>query len=141
MKFEIHSYQGVGPVRFGMTPSEVRAALGVEFKSFKRSPQNVHPCDYFTGLECFVYYDDEHGRADAVEFAEPAEPTLNGVNLFGLGLADLIEQIRKVDPGVLVVNDGFTSIHLGVGGWAPFAEEEPETPPESIIVFVRGYYD
>ncbi|WP_068953376.1 hypothetical protein [Pararhizobium polonicum] len=104
MMFEIHSHQGVGEIRFGMTRSEVHAALGVEFESFKRSSQDAHPSDHFIGLGCFVYYGDS-GRVDAVEFLEPAEPTLNGVNLLSFGFTDLIRQITKIDPDVSVESD------------------------------------
>ncbi|MBP1858525.1 hypothetical protein [Rhizobium herbae] len=141
MNFEIRIYDGVGPIRFGMTPNEVRTTLGVEFKSFRRTTEETHPCDYFTGLQCFVYYDDTNGRVEAVEFAEPAEPTLIGINMLRLGFADLLRQIKELDPEVIVESDGFTSLSLGVGGWAPSAEEEPTVPCESVIVFVRGYYD
>ena len=140
MKFDIRSYEGVGSIRFGMTPGEVRAALGMEFKNFRRSGTETYPCDYYTGLQCFVYYDDKHGLVDAVEFAEPAQPTLNGLHLLGLPFADMITRIREFDADVVVENDGFTSLPLGVGGYAP-NQDEPELPSESIIVFVRGYYD
>jgi hypothetical protein len=140
MMFEIHSHEGVGPIWFGMTPSEVRATLGVAFESFKRNEFSAHPCDHFIGPECFVYYDDANCLVEAVEFAEPAEPTLNGANLLGLGFAALIRQITEIDPEVSIEIDGFTSEYLGVGAWAPACQEEPEAPAESIIVFVRGYY-
>jgi hypothetical protein len=139
MKFDIRSYEGVGPIRFGMTPSKVRAALGMEFENFRRGGPETYPCDYYKGLQCFVYYDDKHGLVDAVEFAEPAQPTLNGLNLLGLPFADMITRIRELDADVAVENDGFTSLHLGVGGYAP-NQDEPELPSETIIVFVRDYY-
>jgi hypothetical protein len=53
----------------------------------------------------------------------------------------VIHQIEKMDPKVSIESDGFTSKNLGVGAWAPNAADEPQSPPESIIVFVRGYYD
>lgn len=140
MKFEILSHEGVGQIRFGMPPSAVRAALGEEFESFKRTPQSVYPCDYFPKLQCFVYYNMD-GKAEAVEFAEPAKPTLNGVNLLNLSFSKLVQQLRKIDPEVLVESDGLTSIQLGIGAYAPSTESEPESPPESIIVFTRGYYE
>lgn len=138
--FDIRANNGVGPIRFGMTPMEVRSILGPKFVSFMRTPDSVHPCDHFTDIQCFVYYDLD-GRVEAVEFAEPSAPTLNGVNLLNLGFADLIMHISSMDPDVSVDSDGFTSQNLGVGGWAPSGEEEPNAPPESIIVFGRGYYD
>jgi hypothetical protein len=138
--FEIQTHQGAGPIRFGMTPDEVRTILGVKFKSFKRAPDSEYPCDHFFGLECFVYYSG-NGRTEAVEFVTPAEPLLNGTNLLTLGFSDLVTYISKIDPQVSIENDGFTSENLGVGAWAPNADDEPELPAETIIVFVPGYYD
>ena len=140
MKFDISSYEGVGPVRFSMTPGEVRAALGMEFENFRRSKENVHPADHFTSHECFVYYDDNHGLVEAVEFANPAEPTLDGLNLFSLSFEDLAARMLKLDADLQIADDGFTSLKLGIGGWAPHCVEEPKLPCEAIIVFVRGYY-
>ncbi len=142
MKFDIHSHEGAGPVRFGMTTTEVREALGAEFKSFRRDPSSDdHPTDHFKKLGCFVYY-DASGKVEAIEFAEPAEPTLGGVNLLGLGYADLVELITAQDRDVVMEErEGFTSVDLGVGCWAPDGENEPETPPVAVIVFRRGYYD
>ncbi len=139
MTFEIHNHKGAGPIRFGMSPTAVRKALNAEFESFKRTPQSVHPCDYFSELQCFVYY-DVNGRAEATEFAKPAEPMLEGVNLLGISFADLVQRITGQDPDIAIEDDGFTSINLGIGCHAPSAKDEPEAPPESVIVFMRGYY-
>jgi len=141
MLFEIQSHRGAGSVQFGMSPDEARAALASEFESFKRSQESAYPCDHFTALGCFVYYGDESGLVEAVEFAAPAEPMFDGLNLLGLGFADLHKQITKIDPDVLLDADGLTSLRLGIGAWAPFLEEEPDTPPEAVIAFAPGYYD
>jgi hypothetical protein len=123
-----------------MVPSAVREALGAVCESFKRTPQSDHPCDYFPKLHCFVYY-DKSGKAEAAELVPPAEPTLGGINLLGLGFAELVERIRIQDAKVAIEPDGFTSLELGVGCYAPSAEEDPENQPDSVIVFKRGYYD
>lgn len=140
MVFEIHSHEGVGPVWFGMTRAAVRMALGGEVKTIQRTPDDDNPNDSFKESHCFVHY-DEDGKAEAVEFYEPASPIFNGVNLLGLGFTELIKQIRNLDPLVSLDGDGYTSLNLGIGGFAPAAEDEPDLPPESAIVFVRGYYD
>ncbi len=138
---QISCHEGVGPIRFGMSPHGVRAILGTEFTSFRRSPDSVHPCDHFGELEYFVYYDDAKCLVEAIEFAAPAAPRLDGLDLLGLGFADLIVFIRQADPNVSVESDGFISLWLGIGGWAPSAQERPDDPAESIIVFAPGYYD
>lgn len=123
-----------------MSREDVRTALGTEFKSFERSPSSSQLCDHFFRHECFVYYDAK-GLVEAVEFAEPATPTLDGLNLLGFGFTSLVERIRLVDPDLSVESDGFTSLRLSIGGWAPAADEEPDEPLESLIVFSCRYYD
>ena len=144
MQFEIHSHEGAGPIRFGMSPAEVRAVLGSPFRSFKRASECEHPCDSFRELACFVYY-DASGKAEAVEFASPAEPMLDGVNLLALSFSDLVAQLSATDPDLIIDRfvkiDGLTSLALGVGAYTPGAEEIPSEPIESVIVFARGYYD
>jgi hypothetical protein len=140
MKFEIVPYQKVGPIRFGMSYLEVRKSVWEPFESFKRTPKSVHPCDYFPSCQMFVYY-TKNGIAEAVEFAEPAEVFLHDHNLLGLGFSELIEVLSKEDERLDIEADGFTSKGLGIGAYAPEAENDPTKPPESIIVFARGYYD
>lgn len=65
---------------------------------------------------------------------------LRGVNLLSIGFADLVERITAQDPEVEIEDDGLTSESLGVSCYAPSAEDEPEAPPESVMVFVRGYF-
>ena len=144
MKFEIHNHEGVGPIKFGMSPSEVRAALGAAFRSFRRTTECDHPCDSFPELDCFVYY-DASGRAEAVEFGSPAEPMLEGVNLLGLSYSALVELLKAKDAHLSIERftkiDGLSSLALGIGAYTPEAEDTPSAPAESVIVFTRGYYD
>ncbi|HLP69245.1 MAG TPA: hypothetical protein VK181_17145 [Rhizobium sp.] len=88
-----------------------------------------------------MYYDNADGVVDAVEFAAPAKPTLDGVMLLGMSFTDLLEKIGQADPDVAIESDGFMSLRLGIGGWAPAAEDRPDDPADSLIVFARSYYD
>jgi hypothetical protein len=84
MNYEIQPLKGIGAIEFGMSVSEVRAQIGEEFKSFKRSPAAAHPCDYFPSIGVFAYYKSS-GKLEAVELASPAQPVLAGINLLGIG--------------------------------------------------------
>jgi hypothetical protein len=137
MKFEIHSHEGAGPIRFGMTTAEVREVLGSEFKS---SDRGGTPYDRYLGHGCFVYY-DESGKVEAIEFSDAGYVTLGGVDLLGLSFAEMLEFIRVRDPEVEVNIEGLESLNLGIGSYAPDGEDEPESPAETVIVFRRGYYD
>ena len=123
-----------------MTTTEVREALGTEYRIGTRGDEPQHPYDYFTKYGFFVYY-DMSGKVEAVEFGSRGKPMLGGVNLLGLSFEDLFKQITALDSDVKFDGDGFISTKLGVGCYAPGGEEEPEEPAEGIIVFRRGYYD
>jgi len=117
---------GAGKIKFGMTPDQVRLLLGEVFDSFKRTEEYVFPCDYFENLGVFAYY-NASGVLEAIEFTEPAVP--------------LITYLSDKDKDLEVESDSLTSHVLGIGAYAPDADDNTSLPAESIIVFENGYYD
>ncbi|MGR5280809.1 ABC transporter ATP-binding protein [Photobacterium damselae subsp. damselae] len=140
MYFLITSFAGAGSLKFGMTPDEVRSLLGANFKSFKRMPNSEFPCDYFESLGVFVYY-KLPGVVEAIEFADPAAPEYENNNLLKLSFDDLKKILLGKDKKLEVESDSLTSHSLGIGVYAPDADEDPSLPVESIIVFEKDYYD
>jgi hypothetical protein len=140
MNFDIISHQGAGPVRFGMRPEEIRKIIALPFSTFKRSPEDSHPCDKFPDTTLFSYYNST-GEAEAFEFAKPAKVTFGPTDLLGEGFAGIVEKLRVLDPDIELESSGFTSFALGFGAYAPNCSEDPLASPESIIVFPKGYYD
>ena len=141
MNFEISSYQRVGPWKIGMSPEEVRGAVGVPSKaSSKGSSSKDYPSDYFRDIPAFAYY-DKNGLASAFEFAGKAHVTFKELKLLETGFSEIISQLRASDPRFEVEVDGFTSVELGIGAYAPSWQENPNEPPQGIIVFAKSYYD
>ncbi len=138
--YAIRPHLGAGEIAFGMTPNQVRALLGDPFESFKRSPLAEFPCDHFESLGIFVYY-QAPGIVEALEYHQPASPTLDGISLLATPVARLISLATEKDPGATVEDDSVTCLAQGWGAWLPDAEDHPDRPAESIIVFRRGYYD
>src|SRR5450432_1996097 len=140
MQFAISPLKGVGDAEFGMSPDEVRARFGTNFRSFKRSPQAASPCDYFEQLGAFFYYDAE-SRLEAVEFAPPARPTVAGEELLGLHFEEACASLRALDRHVEQELDGAIARRLGVSIYAPLARDAPAATVESVLAFRSGYYD
>ncbi len=140
MEFPVFPLNGVGSIEFGMTPKEVRARIGSTPKSFKRTPQAVFPCDYFEAEGVFFYYDAE-GRLEAAEFASPASPTLDTLNLLGLALNEATAILSRLDPEIEREVDGAIAHGLGISIYASLAKDDPSAPVESVIAFRSGYYD
>lgn len=140
MIFNIKECLGTNEVPFGMPINQVRQNLAVHFNSFKRTPASEFPCDFFETIGFFVYY-KKPGIVNAIEFSLPSEPLFKGNNLFHCSFLDLKAFLLSLDADIEIEADSLTSYKLGIGAYAPEAEEEPTLPVESIIVFEQGYYD
>jgi hypothetical protein len=140
MNYTIHPFRGVGAVEFGMTPEEVRSRVRSDFKLFKRSPDVPFPSDYFPKEHAFFYY-DASGLLEAIEFAPPARPTVNGLDLFSLTFGQAVTKLAVLDDTLKEGVDGAIAHRLGVSIWAPSAKYDRNAPVESVLAFRKGYYD
>lgn len=140
MNYQISPAEGIDGIRFGMNFQTVRSLVHADFKSFKRTPSAAFPCDYFAEVGIFAYY-DANGVLEAIEMAEPAVPTLNGVNLLGLNFEAVLALLKSKDDAVSTGADGAISKALGVSVYAPQALKNPSANCESVMVFMHGYYD
>jgi hypothetical protein len=140
MECVIASHKGVDRLLFGMSASQVRALLHARFKSFKRTPDAAHPCDYFADVGLFANY-DKTGRLEAIELASPAAPGLYGINLLGMGFDQVMKYLKSKDTQLEREANGVISLALGISLYAPHAAKDPKLPAESVLVFVPGYYD
>ena len=136
---EIIPYEGIGPLRFGMSKSEVRAALGAPFREFKKTLEAPATSDAFHTMGVYVYYKPT-GACEAVEVASPSQATLFGKQLVGEIFEVLQKWFRELDPEVEMDDAGMTSLRFGVGIYAPRLKEGSSVPVEGAIAFERGYY-
>lgn len=141
MEFPILSYIGAGPLRFGMSIAEIRAAIDCPVKPFLKGPNAV----MFTAFSpvCVHAYYKPPGLCEALEFGLPSVPTLTGKRLLGVSTAEVQRVLRELDPQLQSDEDGvgFTSYALGVAIYSPAHLEFPDAPVEGVFVFERGYYE
>ena len=155
MTLDIRSGEGVGPLQFGMSIRNARAALAkpllaiglgwAKTDSFlKDTRRDGVPVDAFTGLGLHLYY-RVRGEAIvlvAVEMFPPeASPELLGVSLFAAPFARVKEQIVQNDPSVSIESGSLRSLALGVAMEDGASDEEPDAPASSVFAFERGYWD
>jgi hypothetical protein len=139
MKYEIVPNKGMNGILFGMNVQRVRALMGTGFKSFKRTPDAVVPCDYFADMGVFANY-DKAGHLEAIELASPATPRLYGINLLGMSFDETLKYLKSKDSQLDQEADGAISRELGISLYAPHAAKDPKAPVESVLLFVNGYY-
>lgn len=140
MRLDIRPFLGVGAVRFGMFPSEVRRLFGKEFKSFNRSVDSTYPCDYFPSIGVFAYYKSS-AELEAIECALPAQLFFDEINLLGIGFDAAKIFLQSKSTTLEMEVDGAIAHGLGISLYAPKAKENQSAPCESILVFERNYYD
>jgi hypothetical protein len=140
MNFNIEPYIGVGPLKFGMTPTETRIALGQSAQPFLKSQEDVLPSDAFDTLGIHVHYKSP-GVCVAIEFGLAADPMFRGRHLIERPFDELLVWFQTIDENVHADESGLTSFGFGVGLYAPNATERPKDAVEGVIVFARGYYD
>ncbi len=136
----IDPYVGTGDLRLGMRRDVIRKVVGEVFDVFRRGPEDATDSDAFDGAGIYVYY-DSNDECEAIEFAEPAKPTLFGEQLIGRPLSQVLAYLKKHDASVLIDDSGATAYTIGLGVYAPAAAKRSDCPVESVIAFRRNYYD
>lgn len=139
MELNIISYVSIGPIKLGMTRSEIRNILNSKVTEFTKSQESENTTDSFDELGIHVYYKDGD-MCEAIEVFEPANPTFNGNILVGVPFMQVRELLQKHDKELSIDTDGIVSIQLGISLYINGVEEGNE-PVEAVMVFEKGYYD
>lgn len=140
MRFEVDLKKGAGPIKFGMTIEHVRALFNETPNSFRRTPQSMHPLDYFESQGLFVIY-DSRGAVEALEFDDSAKLTLKGTALHEFSPQNVKLFIQDRGGNSEDNGDSITSYELGLSFWFPDREDEPIASARSVLVFCEGYFD
>jgi len=152
--YEIEPYEGIGPIRLGMTREEIRAIFLEEDRkpaTMKRG-SDKQPADYYPTLGLFVYY-RAPGVCEFVQMFGPPPtfftrgpssfqgpiflPTFQGRTLLGRPYRQTLAWLRKRDPAT--TEDGL-SLHLGMALYNGSVDGHLNRV-ESVSIFVKGYYD
>jgi hypothetical protein len=136
MRLNISPYIGAGPLRLGMTREQVRIAMSSAVREFSKSFTSHCKTDDFQDWNLHVFYKDEY-VCNAIELFRGSNPFLHGISLLSTNYSSLLAEFRRRDPDLEIDASGLISRKLGVSLYAP----QLEAPPESVMVFERGYYD
>jgi len=139
MDMTIKPYEAVGPIRFGMSVSEVRRTVGIKIETFKKAPlifPDLHPVDAFDEIGVHVFY-KKSGVCEAIELFPPATPLFLNAPLLGRQFCELFAWFTSLDDNIERDEAGFKSFKFGIG-----ITEAPEDSIETVIVFDEpGYYE
>ena len=139
MRFDLHPRNGVGPLKFGLSRSEIEAVLGMKPHRFLKSQFSQSMTDHFETLRLFVYY-DKFDCAEAFEFPADAELELKNVQLCGLS-AHAFARAVELDSVFEAFEDSVGNECLCVSAYYPRLSKDKSAPQQSVIVYKPGYFD
>lgn len=142
MIFNIMTNRGINNIEFGMDSENVRRLMSAQWETGPwRNISPEFPTDWFRDMGVFAYYDAE-GFLEAMEFHEPADVCLGGVNLLGLQYGEARSLLGGIDPHFSVDEEGADFRTLSIGLYVPDAGELADKARiESVLVGRSGYYD
>lgn len=139
-RFAIRSFEEVGPLRFGMSRSEVRRQLEEQPQEFRKNPKWPMTSDSFLEQEIIAHYDAED-RLEALEFFGSAIPFWNGILLLGRPVKAIFADVKPHSSKMEIDADSVTFHDLGFGFYLLDWKENEAESPESVIVFRKLYYE
>ena len=141
MRFLAFPNRGVNDIEFGMTADMVRERMSGNLVTGDfRAKSKGHPTDSYPDVPVFFYYDEE-GHLEAIEFGSGADVLLGTVNPLNLSTSEAISFFRRLDPDLVIDDDGAASSRLGAAIWVPFmGDEEEGEHVETFLIGVPGAY-
>ena len=155
MDYTIYPFEGLGAIRFGMTPQQVREVVGEPVGTYRVSKNSKFPTDDYFNLGFHVHYDDELGLCSSVGIFSPyAEEDPLGLNyipsscesvtlnfrdrlFFKQSFRQLKSWFQSIGTGIQHKDVGVTFIRFGISinsDYYTFPDGHPEYPPNGVCI-------
>jgi hypothetical protein len=149
MEFVLDPPNGVGPLRLGMTPDQVRAALEALGQLRPTAQELAVHLPSGLGFSVGFGVGPTRERVNSIEVWRPDRHDVvryRDVDVFGLPALVVVERLRRHMNLVPNDDDGFTARDLYLALWRPFsADDDPEETQgyffQSVLVARPGYGD
>lgn len=135
MDYTIYPFEGVGPIKFGMTPQQVREVVGEPDESFMKG-ESEFPTDVYDRLGFRIEY-EYPGVCDEIWLlADGCNPIFQGHELGGQTFEELKYWFQKLGTPVQHFGYGFTFLKFGIYLYSHdyIYEGDNPNPPELIAV-------
>lgn len=109
----IRSFEGVGPLNFSHTRSDVQAILGVQPRQFRKVSSATSLTDSYDVQGLHAYFDEED-RLSFVEFFTPAQVSFRGQRFLGRSFAEVKGIFQNWDPAAYVDEFSLVSCAHGI---------------------------
>ena len=142
MDYTIYPYEGVGPIRFGMTPQQIHEILG-EPDRVLPGYEAKFPTDSYHKIAIHVDY-DESGACDISLYDSDAKPIFREQVLFGQTFGELKPWFQSLKTDIQHYDSGLIFLKFGVSLYSPhyvFPHRDPYSPVEVIGVSSHNYIE
>ena len=128
----VQSFESLGPLRLGMSRTNVRLALDEIPREFEKGgdPNRV---EAHSAVGVHAYYDGD-GQLEFLEAFDPCRPVYVNVQLLGADATSVLARLS--DLGLVGRADGEGGVWFDDHGFALFT---PGEASEGVSVFRRGY--
>jgi hypothetical protein len=140
MDYTIYPYEGVGQIRFGMTPQQVHEILGEPDDQFPASKRCDLPADIYDRLNLFIYYKHPNS-CEAVELFVGSNPSFQETLLLDHSMQDLKSWLLLIGSDIQYSTSGFISFKYGLSFYSSYYNPQLLCHSDSACVFERGYFD
>src|SRR4051812_25631562 len=88
----IEPYVGIGPLRFGLTRSQVRSLLGNDVDQFRKGPYATNETDAYDQHGLHLYY-DQREQLEAIEALGHCKISYRGVMFLNRTPEDVLREL------------------------------------------------
>jgi hypothetical protein len=139
IKWEIHPYVGVGPIKFGMNKKQVQHIIGKSGKEYVKNKILFQPEDFTVSF-------DSSGKCEYIEFYERSNLVFKNILFFKKPIKIIINQLKGIDKNIKIETKNvgsyanITSNSLGVSFGSSRKLDNPAAEIISVYVFKKGYH-
>ncbi len=147
VEYEIVPHQGVGPIAFGMSREQSRAAIGTEPETFRKSGQDDTPADAYYHSALQVFFDKDQVEYIELSADESVTAIYRGHNVFGTKVQDLVDLVSReapYDPDDPESGYSYIFPKPELALWRPVMPEDEDDPEGQYFLTIgigrRGYF-
>jgi DNA-directed RNA polymerase subunit N (RpoN/RPB10) len=119
--WQIRPFDGVGPLKFGMSRSSIRGTLGGKFRTFRKTRRSESETEAYDELGLHFYYDAKDELNFIEAFPQCGELSWNQVRFFHGDLQTVVEKMREAGQSEISDSSGRYFEGLGISLYAPYA--------------------
>jgi hypothetical protein len=146
VEYDIVPHEGIGPIAFGMSREQSRAAMGTTPESFRESGQDASETDAYHKAAFQVFFGQDKVEYIELSADESVTAMYKGRDVFETKAQDLVNFISQeapYDPDDPEIGFSYVFPKLELALWRPVKPEDEDDPEgqyfSTIGIGCQGY--